>query len=164
MPMKRRDARELAFTFLFEQSFADEPVLPLIAAAEVHREVTFDAFARSLCIYVTENRDAIDEKIAHHATRWSVGRLPRVTLTLLRMCIAEMDAMEEVPVSVSINEAVELCKRFATEEDAAFLNGVLGAYAKGGQVRVDLPRQTTPEVEPDDEVFFADEEGEESDG
>lgn len=158
--MKRRDARELAFILLFEQSFTNDPVDELIASAERNREAQFDDFSRRLCGLVAEHREEIDAKISRYATRWGLGRLPRVTVTLLRLCMSEMDYMDDVPVGVSINEAVELCKTYAGEEDASFLNGVLGAYAKGDKVSVDLPVSNQPDVLPGDQISIEEEEPE----
>ncbi len=150
--MTRRDAREQAFFLLFEYSFTGGMIDERIALAEQQREVLFNDFSRTLCACVTEHIEEIDAKISRHATRWSVGRLPRVTLTLLRLSIAEMDHMEDVPVSVSINEAVELCKRYGTEEDASFLNGVLGAYARGVELPVERIDPPQPPIAPGDQV------------
>lgn len=150
--MTRREAREQAFLLLFEHSFTGGDITERIEIAQRHRELVFDSFTTSLCLSVTEHVEEIDQKIGSHATRWSVGRLPRVTLMLLRMSIAEMDYMEDVPVSVSINEAVELCKSYGTEEDAAFLNGVLGAYARGVALPVERVEPPQLPISPGDEV------------
>ena len=68
--------------------------------------------------------------IEKYSTKWKLDRIVKVSLAILRMSISEMLYLEDIPVSVSINEAVELAKKYATEDDASFVNGVLGAVAK----------------------------------
>ena len=75
-----------------------------------------------------ERLDAIDQVIQKYSIKWNINRLPKVTLAILRLAICEIDGMEDIPVSVTINEAVELAKKFASEDDASFINGLLGAY------------------------------------
>ena len=62
--------------------------------------------------------------------KWKVNRLPKVSLTVLRLAIGEMLYFRDIPVAATINEAVELAKKYSMQEDAAYINGVLGAFAK----------------------------------
>ncbi|HHY51778.1 MAG TPA: hypothetical protein GX499_00855, partial [Clostridiales bacterium] len=61
---------------------------------------------------------------------WRVSRLSKVTLAVLRLGLCEITRMEDIPLGATINEAVELCKKFATEEEAAYVNGILGRYGR----------------------------------
>ena len=78
---------------------------------------------------VSEHLDAIDEKIAQYAVGWSIDRIARVDLAILRVAIFEMLFLDDVPVGASINEAVELAKTFGGERSYAFINGILGTVA-----------------------------------
>lgn len=128
--MKRRDAREAAFLLIFEKSFRPETIDELMETAVEGRELKMDDYARRLARLVGENPAALDEKIAPHLATWKLSRLPRVTLAALRMAVCELDSFPDIPVRVSINEAIELAKKYGTEEDASYVNGVLGSYVK----------------------------------
>ena len=72
----------------------------------------------------------IDALIEKCSEKWSKKRISRISVSVLRIAIYEMLYMDEIPVKVSINEAVELAKRFDTEDSYTFVNGVLGAAEK----------------------------------
>ncbi len=128
--MKRRDARETAFTLIFERSFREESLDNIIRSAVIGRGIEVDEYAYKLADLTFENLSVIDQKIEAHLTGWKISRISRVTLALLRLAICEIDHFADIPVSVTINEAVELTKKYAGEEDASYLNGVLGGYVK----------------------------------
>ena len=88
------------------------------------------AFAEKAATGVQDNEAAIDEKIQRNIRDWKMSRLSRVSLALLRLAIYEMLFEQEIPLRVSINEAVELAKKYGSKEDAPFVNGVLGSVAK----------------------------------
>lgn len=88
------------------------------------------AFASSLAKAVFENIDAVDAVIDKYSIGWKKSRLPKTTLAILRLAICEMMFVDSIPESVSINEAVELAKKYATAEDASFVNGILGSYSR----------------------------------
>ena len=131
--MTRREARELAFVLLFEQSFGSEPITAILENAGEARDIVGDAFALSLAEGAVEHREEIDEFISAFSHNWSRDRLSRVALAILRLAIYEIQWVEDIPVSVSINEAVELAKRYGGDADAAFINGVLGGIARHGE-------------------------------
>ena len=129
--MTRREAREQAFIIIFEKSFNDSDTADLIAAARDCMDWEVDAFVDETAKRVFDRLEEIDGTISSHLkSGWSLARLPKVTLSLLRLAVCEMKYNDEIPDSVAINEAVELCKKYATAEDAAYLNGVLGAVAR----------------------------------
>ena len=76
------------------------------------------------------HKEEIDALIAQNAKGWDLKRMSKVSLAVLRLCIFEMLYMDDIPVSVSINEAVELCKKYDAPELSGFVNGILGAVAK----------------------------------
>ncbi len=130
--MTRRESRELAFILLFEKSFTEESVADILAAAQEAREVSGDAFALALAQGATEHEEEIDALISECSHKWSKARLSRVALSIMRLAVYEMLWQEEIPVSVSINEAVELAKVYGGEADASFVNGVLGGISRRG--------------------------------
>mgnify|MGYP000785187514 CR=1 FL=1 len=128
--MTRHESRELAFILLFEKSFSGEPVKEILENAGEARDVAADDFALSLASGAEERLEEVDALIAEASHRWSKNRLSRVALAVLRLAVYEMRWVEEIPVSVSINEAVELTKAYGGEEEASFVNGVLGGIAR----------------------------------
>ena len=128
--MTRRESRELAFVLLFEKSFSDTSLEEILENAGEAREIVKDAFALSLAEGVIEHTDEIDTQITEFSHKWSKDRLSRVALAILRLATYEMLWESSIPVSVSINEAVELAKRYGGDTDAAFINGVLGGIAR----------------------------------
>ena len=79
---------------------------------------------------VYENLETLDNIISENAIGWNISRISKTALSVLRLSIFEIKFIEDIPVSVSINEAVELCKKYATKEDASFVNGILSTVAK----------------------------------
>lgn len=129
--MTRKEERELAFTLIFEKIFNDELSIQEIANNAVEaRLIEENTFAFSLAQLTYDNKDAIDEIISENSVGWKVERLPKVSLAIMRLAFCEILYVPSVPTGVSINEAVELAKKFATQEDASFINGILGKYVR----------------------------------
>ncbi len=129
--MTRSEAREQAFIVLFEKIFDEESTISeIIENAQEAELIKINGFANTLLLKIEENLDKIDDSIKNNVKGWAVQRLPKVSLAILRLAIGEMMFVEEVPVGVSVNEAVELTKKYGTEDDASYVNGVLGAVAK----------------------------------
>ena len=87
-------------------------------------------FASTLLKAVEENSLKIDEVITENLVGWTLQRLPKVSLAVLRLAVGEILFNEEVPTNVSVNEAVEIAKTYGTPEDASYINGVLSAIVK----------------------------------
>ncbi len=83
------------------------------------------------------NLKEIDELIDRYSVRWKTSRLPKVDLAILRLALAEICYLTDIPVSVTINEAVELAKKYSTEKSSKFINGVLGSAARDTGVPAD---------------------------
>mgnify|MGYP006345987327 CR=1 FL=1 len=129
--MTRKEERELAFTLIFEKIFNDElSVDEIIENAVEARLVEENTFAFSLAQLTYENIAEIDNIINENSVGWKVERLPKVSLAIMRLALCEILYVPSVPTGVSINEAVELAKKFATQEDASFINGILGKYVR----------------------------------
>lgn len=128
--MTRHESRELAFILVFEKGFQEEmSVIELIENALELELFPENAFAENLARKVYDNITEIDNTINDNLVRWSAKRISRVARAILRLAVCEL-MFTDVPVGVAINEAVEIAKKYATEDDASYVNGVLGAVAK----------------------------------
>ena len=128
--MTRSEARELAFILMFEKTFTDDSFEEIIEKATEGRELSLDRFAAELAQGTYSHLGELDELISKNSQNWKISRISRVALSALRVAVYEMLYEKNIPRSVSINEAIELTKKFATPEDASFVNGVLGAVEK----------------------------------
>lgn len=131
--MKRREAREKAFQFLFQIDINDNE--PESAMKEYLAENENNRFLKNLIEGVTKEKAAIDEMIANHLENWSLDRLPAVERTVLRLAAFEIHYMEDIPENVTINEAVELGNVFGDEKSGKFINGVLSKIINEGGTR-----------------------------
>ena len=129
--LPRREARENAFLLAFSQTFGDIPLAEAIINHEENdEEHPVDGFSKHLLNAYYDHSAEVDDEIRAHLRNWTMERLPRVSLTVLRLAVYELEyEKEEVPVGVAINEAVELAKCFGSEESGAFVNGILGKIA-----------------------------------
>lgn len=128
--MTRREEREQAFLLVFQQLINRNTIEEIIDAAEESAEIRIAEFAERLASGVEENNAVVDDKIEKNIRGWSMTRLSKVSFALLRVAIYEMMFVDSIPVSVSINEAVDLAKKYGGADDAPFINGVLGSVAK----------------------------------
>ena len=132
--MSRRKSREQAFALLFEKSFNDLPVMDLAEGAQDAREFILEPFALALAQGTEEKLVDIDSRIDAFSHKWSRERISRVALAVLRLAVYEMLYDDDTPVSVAINEAVELAKKYGGDEDSSFVNGVLGGISRNDTV------------------------------
>ena len=128
--MKRSEAREQAFQLVFEMGITGDSVDAAIDAAGMSRDLILDDFAEKLAKGVEQNREKIDEQISRYIRGWKFSRLSRVAVAALRLAVYEILYEDNIPDSVSINEAVELAKKYGSVEDAPFVNGVLASVVK----------------------------------
>ena len=129
--MTRREEREQAFVLLFEKSFNQEIELDELYDFAVENEaITGSEFVKKLISETWNNVDDIDAVIEKYAHGWKIRRISKVALAVLRLAICEIKYFDDIPVGVSINEAVELCKKYAAKDDSSFVNGILGSVSK----------------------------------
>ena len=129
--LPRREARENAFLLAFSQTFGDVPLAEALTNhAENDEEHPVDGFSKLLLNAYYDHSAEVDDEIRAHLRNWTMERLPRVSLTVLRLAIAEMLFGGENTPGVAINEAVELTKKYGADEDYQFVNGLLGAVAR----------------------------------
>lgn len=120
---ERTDARERALILLYEAESKG------IAASEVlaAQISPADHLTTLLVEGVEANQAMLDQQIAAHAKGWTLQRMPTIDRNVLRIAGFELMGRSEVPVAVILNEAVELAKRFSTDDSGRFVNGVLSA-------------------------------------
>jgi len=129
--LTRREEREQAFVLLFEKSFNQEIELDELYDFAVENEaITGSEFVKKLISETWNNVDDIDAVIEKYAHGWKIRRISKVALAVLRLAICEIKYFDDIPVGVSINEAVELCKKYAAKDDSSFVNGILGSVSK----------------------------------
>ncbi len=128
--MTRKQAREEAFILIFEKVFNDCTVSEILEIAAEARDLKPDEYIKTVFSGVYENIEAIDGLISENAVGWKIERISKTALCILRLAIFEILYMEDIPSSVSINEAVEIAKKYASSEDASFINGILSTVLK----------------------------------
>ena len=128
--MTRKQAREEAFILIFEKEFNDNSIEDILETAAEARDLVPDDYINRVFKGVYDSLLELDSLISKSSVGWSITRISKTALCIMRLAIFEMKYIEEIPLSVSINEAVELCKKYATENDASFVNGILSTVAK----------------------------------
>ena len=124
-PDERSDARERALYLLYEAH--SKGILP---ADTIELQVIEpDELTQELVLGVGRMVDALDEHIAAKAKGWTLSRMPVLDLSVMRLAVFELLERADVPTAVVLNEAVELAKRFSTDDSGRFVNGVLAAVA-----------------------------------
>jgi len=127
----RRKARAIALQALYEIDSVGhdmEKVVTRFLAEEWLSEEN-DAFVRELVSKVIQNKEKIDHNIQKFATAWPIEQIPVVDRSILRLAIFEILFDNKVSVKVAINEAVELAKKFGSDNSPKFVNGVLGSVS-----------------------------------
>jgi len=124
-PDERSDARERALYLLYEaHSKGIEP------SATIELQVVApDRLTQELVLGVGRMIQALDEHIEQRAKGWTLARMPVLDLNVMRLGVFELMERRDVPTAVILNEAVELAKRFSTDDSGRFVNGVLAAVA-----------------------------------
>lgn len=141
--MNRREARRHAFALIFQMPFHAEPTVENLAEAkkwyyddleqseETGRPKGKNAEYIDRVVWGVFDRKAqLDSVIEQFLRNWSINRINKVDLALMRLSIYEMLCEPDVPLGTAVNEAVEMAKDFGTDESASFINGVLGNVAK----------------------------------
>jgi transcription antitermination protein NusB len=126
----RRRSRQRALQILFLWDACRQPVDDAIDAyydsLYWEQQPERDAFVRNLVIGTVKHLAEVDEKIARHAEHWRMERMPAVDRSILRMAVYEM-THDDTPAAVTIDEALELARKYSGEESVQFVNGVLDA-------------------------------------
>lgn len=128
--LPRREARENAFLVAFSATFGDLPLEEVLETNRESEEHVVDAFGEQLLRLYYNHSAEVDDLIGERLRGWTMKRLPRVTLAVLRLGVAELVFGQEKMPSVVINEAVELMKKYGDDEDYQFVNGLMGSVVR----------------------------------
>ena len=131
--MTRHKSRENAFIAVFEAGFSANDLEDILAVTQElpeYEDYMLDEFAMNLIKLYYDHADEVNDMIQSKLKGWDQKRISRVCSAILRLSTAEMMYSNEDLDSIIINEAVEICKEYAGENDYQFVNGVLGAISK----------------------------------
>ena len=129
--MNRKEARENAFLLLYEGVCKnDESAEEIFEKATAERELQTDAYVKDVFFGVYAKTEALEELISKNLVGWKKERVSLVSMALLRLGAYEILFREDIPVKVSINECIELSKKYDDDKAYIFVNGVLNAISK----------------------------------
>ena len=126
-------AREIAMKMLYAASLGGGETMDEVLEQSEQADTLSGSdktFLENLVAGVTDRQVELDAVIGKYAQGWALNRLGKVDLTILRMAVYELMCMPEIPVGATINEAVELAKRYAEDKSSSFINGILGSAAR----------------------------------
>ena len=133
----RRKGRELALQALYQIEITGDDSLTAVELFLSHFEggAAAKEFARRLVSGVLSEREEIDRLIQHCTEHWKLLRMAKVDLVILRMATYELLFCPDIPLNVSLDEAIEIGKRFGTDDSPGFINGVLDQVAHSSYVK-----------------------------
>jgi N utilization substance protein B len=131
--MNRKLIREELMKLLYQMDMNDEftleraeKYLSTIDNLKIDKEY-YDKTSRNFI----ENIDKVNDLIKEYSSEWKLNRIAKIDIAIMRLAITEMKYDEDIPVSVSINEAIELCKKYSSDDSHKFINGILGNINRG---------------------------------
>ncbi|MDA0746147.1 MAG: transcription antitermination factor NusB [bacterium] len=132
MTNSRRKAREAVLQALYWSESSGDPVQQTLHTMSLRADLSAEAgaFAAALGKETWQRREALDQMIAGASRNWALERISRIDRILLRMALTEVMAFQDIPIRVSIDEAIELAKRYSVEKSPGFINGILDALIK----------------------------------
>ena len=125
--MTRREAREELFKLVYEKLLRSETAQEIYENESAERNLK-DKYIKSCFIGIFEKEEEIDALISENARGWKLARISKVNLALIRISVYEM-LYAEIPVNISINEAIELSKKYGDDAAPSFVNGILNTIA-----------------------------------
>lgn len=132
--MNRRKSREITMKLLYETSINKERYQDILHNFLENTDIDLEnmdmEYIKRSLLSIEENIEVIDKKIEDNLIDWKVSRLSKIDLAILRLCTYEIMFEEEIPERVSINEAIELSKKYSEVKSSNFINGVLDKMIK----------------------------------
>ena len=125
--VKRSEEREFAFKMLYAGEFNSDPWRMQVERLDEESKRMATAFVNQLSSIYYDHKDDFDKIIIERLENWELRRIAVIDKVILRMALAEILYFEKIPPEVSINEAIELAKKYSTEKSGKFINGVLDA-------------------------------------
>ncbi len=148
--MSRTKARRTAFEMIFEYGFGKHTAEDILAARRGEEQEP-DAYSVAMLAACENRRAEIDALIEKYAVGWTVQRMSSVTVAALRLAVCELLCADDIPTSVTVNEAVELAKQYEGEECSAFVNGILGSIVRDLPPKAADAKPEEPEEEKTEE-------------
>ena len=130
--MSRIETREAIVFFIYQTDLRSEEILDQIKIYLNENPAIEDDkdYFISTVMGVMDNRESIDAKISSFLKKWTINRIPKLDRAILETAVYEIENGEDIPVSVTINEAVRLSKKYGTEDSSSYINGVLSSFEK----------------------------------
>ena len=128
--MKRETIREKTMQLVYQMDMTGDFNVEDLSIVEESVKAAGKSQAAETLKAVQDHHEEIDALITEHLDNWTLDRIAKTDLAILRTAVAEMLYVESIPVSVSINEAVNLAKKYGDERSYAFINSVLGKISK----------------------------------
>jgi N utilization substance protein B len=125
--IRRTDEREFAFKMLFAAEFNQDPFNVQIDHLDAASQEKVTPYVRSLITIYNKSKEEFDTVIKQKLENWDLNRVAIIDKVILRLAITEFFHFEEIPPEVSINEAIELAKKYSTAGSGKFINGILDA-------------------------------------
>lgn len=131
--MSRKIAREVTMQALYQIELCGYTTFEEIQGFVVESAIkaSEDAYVKNIIELAFLHKKEIDEEISKYLKNWTIDRLSKVDLSILRLAMLEIRFVEDIPENVSINEAVNLAKKFSDDDAPSYINGVLGSAVKG---------------------------------
>lgn len=127
--MKRKRSREIAMELLFSMEISknsyEETIECFVEDYEMDLKTIDLEYIKEVMKSVVDHKEEIDEIIKNSLINWTIDRVSKVNLTIVRLAIAEMLYINDVPEVVAINEAIELTKKYSDDKSVSFVNGAL---------------------------------------
>lgn len=132
--MNRRKSRETAMKLLFQMSINKEDCSDVLQNFSENNEEELESidkvYLNDVISGVENNLEKIDSEIKVRLNKWNIERISKIDLAILRLCTYEILFKEDIPSAVSINEGIELAKKYSEDASASFINGVLDNMIK----------------------------------
>lgn len=135
--MNRVKSREYLLQLAYQMEITSETALETFNSFMENEDISKDdldlAYIKSGLLGIEENKEKLDSLIESQLVKWKLNRISKVNLSILRISTYEILFAEDVPGKVSINEAIELCKKYSDNKSVTFINGVLDKVYKNMQ-------------------------------
>jgi len=128
--ISRSEEREFAFKMLYASEYNQDPIDIQIERLDLETREKATAYVRNIISIYDSSKDQFDKLIIEKLKNWDLKRIAIIDKVILRMAIAEIIHFEKIPPEVSINEAIELAKKYSTAGSGKFINGLLDAIYK----------------------------------
>jgi N utilization substance protein B len=125
--IKRTEEREFAFKMLYAGEFNSDPLVSQIQRLDERSQRKATKYVKMLTSTCQKNKSNLDTLITEKLDNWDLTRVAIIDKVILRLALAEILYFEEIPPQVSINEAIELAKKYSTDNSGKFINGILDA-------------------------------------